>query len=90
MIKKLTQSYSVKLLCEVFNVHRNSYYYWQKRRVKMDAETVKLRSLIRETHTISKGSAGARTIARMVTNNGIKLSRYRAGKVMKEINLVSC
>ncbi len=90
MIKKLTQSYSIKLLCEVFNVHRNSFYYWQKRRVEIDVKTVELCSLIRKAHSTSKGSAGARTIAQMVTNDDVKLSRYRAGKFMKKMGLVSC
>ncbi|GHZ05744.1 IS3 family transposase [Vibrio cholerae] len=27
IIKKLKQSHSVKILCEVFNVHRSSYHY---------------------------------------------------------------
>ncbi|MBY7903858.1 IS3 family transposase, partial [Vibrio fluvialis] len=36
------------------------------------------------------GSAGARSIADMVTAQGIKLTRYRASKIMKLLGLVSC
>ena len=90
IIKKFKQSYSVKTLCEVFNVHRSSYHYWLKRAKKINAETVKLRSLVSEAHSASNGSAGARTIAGIVTEQGINLSRYRASKLMKSLGLVSC
>lgn len=90
IIKKLKQSHSIKTLCEVFNVHRSSYNYWRKRPVSIDIETVKLRSLVSEAHTASNGSAGARTIAGIVTNLGTNLSRYRAAKLMKKLGLVSC
>ena len=90
IIKKLKQSYSVKTLCEVLNVHRSSYNYWLKRPTVINAETVKLRSLVSEAHAASNGSAGARTIADIVTNQGMNLSRYRATKLMKTLGLVSC
>lgn len=41
-------------------------------------------------HRHSNGSAGARTIAGIVTTKGTELSRYRAGKLMKKLELVSC
>ena len=56
----------------------------------MTAEQVILRSEVRAAHTASNGSAGARSIADILTNKGIKLSRYRASKLMKELDIVSC
>ena len=38
---------------------------------------------------ISKGSAGSRSIANMVSNAGTNLSRYRAAKLMKRLGLTS-
>ncbi len=38
----------------------------------------------------SRGSAGARTLAEMLTQNGVPISRYRAGRLMKYLNLSSC
>ncbi|MGI5702568.1 transposase, partial [Escherichia coli] len=38
----------------------------------------------------SWGSAGARTLAEMLTQNGVPMSRYRAGRLMKYLNLSSC
>ncbi|MCX8956812.1 hypothetical protein EHW66_05265 [Erwinia psidii] len=49
-----------------------------------------LLSLVREVYRESNGSAEARSIAAMVTTKGVKLSRWRATKLMKELNLISC
>ncbi len=38
----------------------------------------------------SRGSAGARTISSMALVNDMNISRYRAGRMMKSLNLVSC
>lgn len=45
---------------------------------------------MRTAHRQSGGSAGARTVASLVSQTGLLLSRYRAGRLMKEIGLVSC
>ncbi|GAA0824459.1 hypothetical protein GCM10009111_35050 [Colwellia asteriadis] len=46
--------------------------------VKGIAEELQLNAEIKQIHNDSNGSAGARTIADIATNKGIKLSRYRA------------
>jgi len=51
---------------------------------------VVLMSLVREVYRESQGSAGARSIAAMVATKGIKLTRWRAEKLMKELNIISC
>jgi putative transposase len=45
---------------------------------------------VKEVHRQSNGSAGARTIAIMATDNGFPLSRYLGSNIMKKLNLVSC
>lgn len=77
-------------MCDVFEVHRSSYKYWVKRPRGPSPERVKLLSEVRAIHTESKGSAGARTISNIATVRGIPLSRYRAGKLMTQLGLVSC
>jgi len=57
-------------------VHRSSYRYWANRP--------------RAAYEESSGSAGARTIAGIVSARGMPLSRYRASKLMKALKLVSC
>ncbi len=61
-----------------------------RRVLAISSEKVKLQAEVRKAHNDSKGSAGARTIADIVTSRGQSLSRYRASKLMKELGLVSC
>lgn len=80
----------VKILCEVFNVQRSSYKYWCQRKAKVAClKQAEERAMVKKLFTDSRGSAGARTIASMATANGIPLSRYRARRIMKAMNLVS-
>lgn len=83
----------MKHLCEVLDVHRSTFKYWQQRDKRISPEAIRLRSLVREAHRLSNGSAGARTVADIITNDDthdISLSRYRAGRLMKRLKLVSC
>ena len=90
MIDQLREHYSVNELSRVFSVHRSSYKYWRGRSNIPSKEKLVLQSEVRKAHTLSGGSAGARTIATLVSNEGIELSRYRAGRLMKQLSLVSC
>ena len=64
--------------------------YWRKRDKRMTPETAKLHSQVKEVHRQSNGSSDARTVTMIATNNGYHLSRYRAGNIMKKLELVSC
>ncbi|PBQ25251.1 hypothetical protein AYI75_18025 [Shewanella algae] len=90
LVEKLRQSHSVKLICSVFGIHRSSYKHWRGRPNIISPEQVKLHSLERGAHKASNGSAGARTLADMVTTAGIPLTRYRATGSMRKLGLVSC
>ncbi len=79
----------MKRLCEVFGVHRSSYRYWANRDKSLSSERVLVRAEVRRAYELSNGSAGARAIADIVTARGIPLSRYRASKFMKELDLIS-
>ncbi|MBV7597194.1 IS3 family transposase [Aeromonas sp. sia0103] len=89
LVEQLKQSHAVIRLCEAFGVHRSSYKYWARRTRTISPPLVILRSEVRRAHELSRGSAGARTIADMVSQRGVLLSRYRAGKLMKALELVS-
>jgi len=80
----------VTLLCEVFEVHRSTYKYWLVREDNICPEQVRLNSEIRQVHNESNGSAGARSIADIIRQRGTPLSCYRAGRLMKQLDLVSC
>ena len=73
-----------------FGVQRSSYKYWRQRPKGDKPERVLLKEKVREAHELSNGSAGARTVASIVTQRGTPLSRYLASKLMKELELVSC
>lgn len=77
------------LLCQVFTIQRSSFRYWQRRDRRIRPETVRLHSLLRQIHRESNGSAGARTLAQIATARGWPLSRYRAGRLMKQLELKS-
>ena len=77
------------MLCEAFEVPRNSYQYWRDQGKRIRPEQVELNALVKSAHQLSNGSAGARTIASLVTNQGVSLSRYRAGRLMKKLDLHS-
>ncbi|EOJ6176571.1 IS110 family transposase, partial [Escherichia coli] len=86
----LRAHYPVVTLCHVFGVHRSSYRYWKNRPEKPDCRRAVLRSQVLELHGISHGSAGARSIATMATRRGYQMGRWLAGRLMKELGLVSC
>ncbi|WP_128875488.1 IS3-like element IS911 family transposase [Shigella dysenteriae] len=90
IIGKLRAHYPVVTLCQVFGVHRSSYRYWKNRPEKPDGRRAVLRSQVLELHGISHGSAGARSIATMATRRGYQMGRWLAGRLMKELGLVSC
>ena len=90
IIGKLRAHYPVVTLCHVFGVHRSSYRYWKNRPEKPDGRRAVLRSQVLELHGISHGSAGARSIATMATQRGYQMGRWLAGRLMKELGLVSC
>ncbi|WFQ81472.1 IS3 family transposase [Xenorhabdus sp. SF857] len=89
LIEQFRVHYPVASLCQLFGVHRSSYQAWHKRIKRPDSARVTLKSRVREAFNKSHGSAGARTIASIVTREGIPLGRWRAGKLMAELGLVS-
>jgi len=79
----------VNHLCELFSVHRSSYKAWRGRPTELPAEEIQLRERIKAAYQLSNGSAGARTLSRMITAEGVSLSRYRAARRMAVLGLVS-
>ncbi len=90
LVQTLQESHPVALLCRVFGIHRSTFNNQIEQTKHIDPELIKLRSLVKEKHKLSNGSAGSRSIAALVTQDGVELSRYRARRLMKAMNLVSC
>ena len=70
IVDKIKQSYPVSTICDVFELNRSSYKYWSNRSRSISFSHVNLTSKIKAAHQVSGGSAGARTIAGIVTTNG--------------------
>lgn len=90
MIENIKKSHPIKTVCEVFNVQRSSYRYWKKNHLMIKAENVRADAEVKAAHVLSGGSAGARTLATIVSKGGYDLSRYRAAKAMERLGIVSC
>jgi len=56
----------------------------------INPQQVNLHSEIRRFWNQIRDSAGARTLADMLTRNGFSMSRYRAGRLMKQLKLSNC
>lgn len=71
-------------------MNRSSFHYWKHTTRSNKALCPVLTQAIRRAFNNSNGSAGARTIAQIVSVEGEhNLSRYRAGKAMKALSLKS-
>ena len=71
-------------------MHRSSYKYWVSRERRIKPEKVEALAIVKSIYRESNSSAGARTISGIATTRGLSMSRYIAGRLMKELNLVSC
>lgn len=89
MIEQLNERYATTDLCQAFDVHRSSYRYWAKRSKTINLKQLNETTMVKAIFNESNGSAGARTIARIATDRDHPLSRYRAGRLMKQCQLES-
>ena len=76
------------MVCRVFGLQRSSYYDYRRRRTKIDRKRLELGAAVREAFQRSRGSAGARTIQRLLARQGLVAGRYLVSRLMKERNLV--
>ena len=80
---------SISRLCAVFEVPRTSYYYHVNNRTKENPERDRLRDKVILIHRQSRGSSGARVIAKQLTLDGNKTGRYKVRSLMKEAGIRS-
>lgn len=80
----------MKALCEAFDVHRSSYGYWVNETRCKPVISDELAVAVKQAFELSNSSAGARTVAQIVTTEGkMELTRFMASKAMKHLGLVS-
>ena len=76
------------MICEAFEINRSSYYAYRDRRNHIDVERMILRVKVKQLFGISRGSAGSRTIKTKLNDQGIKIGRFKVGRLMAESDLV--
>lgn len=88
MIDQLREQESVTVICAAFDIAPSSYYEQKHRERVPDVERLVLRSTLKELITLSRQSAGTRTLMDMMRALGYRIGRYKVGRLMTEANLV--
>ncbi|QDK79571.1 IS3 family transposase [Spirosoma sp. KCTC 42546] len=77
-------------MCKVLQVNRSSYYYWLAQRpTKRARENEAITQLISNLFTASKGRYGSPKITRDLRAQGVKVSRPRVARLIRQANLKS-
>ena len=79
-------AFPVQAMCQVLNVSRSGYYAW-KERPSVDVETEALSAEIAAAHKRSRGTYGSPRIHRELRARGIRTSRKRVERLMREKRL---
>jgi transposase InsO family protein len=88
VIKERATELSVSELCELFDVSPSGYYAWVSRKpCKRRVADLSLIEHIREVHSISRKTYGSPRITRTLRRNGMKCSRKRVARLMKQKGL---
>jgi putative transposase len=87
-MKKHEQTFCIVNMASLLGVSRSGYYDWRVKKVSQrKLETIKLDSQIRELFSLHKKRYGAPRIAAELQAKGIKVSRQRVARRMKELGL---
>ena len=89
MINKLRERETVELLCDVFCIPRSSYYDYRARDKSIKREEVELRAKINEFFSLSRHSAGSRSLVAMLSEKDIAVGRFKVSRIMQGMGLVS-
>ena len=72
------------LICSVMQVSRSGYYAWRKsEKSSRQQKNESLIPIVQAAHKKSKGTYGARRIAKEIIACGSPCGRYKAGTLMK-------
>ena len=73
----------------MFGVATSAYYKHCQRRHDIDVERLHLRSEVNRLFTLSRSSAGSRTLVDMMRELGYQIGRFKVRRLMKEAHLIS-
>lgn len=77
------------MVCSVFEVASSSYYEYKQRQRHVNVERLALRSEVKRLFTLSRSSAGSRSIVAMMRERGYTIGRFKVRRLMKEARLMS-
>jgi len=81
-------AFPVQAMCQVLGVSRSGYYDWKERPgPSAQAESVALTAEIAAAHTRSRGTYGSPRVHRELRARGIRISRKRVERLMRERGL---
>ncbi len=87
-IRDHAQRWPVVHQCRLLKVQRSAYYDWRNQPGKVIApEELALRRRMKELFRASRDSLGSRTLAKNLRDEGFKIGRDRARRLMKVLNL---
>ena len=87
-IDEHAHDYPTRRLCRVMGVGKSSFYAWKAKPAHLiSAETLHLYRRAKALFKVSRESLGSRELAKKLRTEGISITRYRMGKVMKQLNL---
>ena len=82
--------YPVRLLCQVLQVPKSSYYDWRCRQRARSPQSDQV-SLVAEAKALfhaSRGALGSRTLSRQLCTKGFRIGRYATRTLMKRVGLI--
>jgi len=88
LVDGLKEVHPVSRLCDVLDVHKSSYYYWQGHR-QPTAQRVHLQVQAKAVHADTRQTYGSRRMSTALKAQGLDVGRYRARRLMQEAGLVA-
>ena len=80
--------YPVALMCSLLGVSTSGYYAWRHRPVSARArDDEKLKGLIRDIHSKSRGTYGAPRVHAELVDMGISTGKKRVARLMRELGI---
>lgn len=87
MIQELGKAAPIRLVCQLMDYPRSTYYAWLRREPQIDQGLLDQVELVRRIHKSHRGSCGSRRMARELTNRGQQVGRYRARTLMRRAGI---
>ena len=86
IIDTLKKAYPVSQLCEVLDVHKSGYYYWQAHRAPKTSR-VHLQVYAKAIHAEVNHTYGSRRLSAALKAKGLDVGRYQARRLMQEAGI---